>query len=443
MRDQDIALRALRLAKSGGATDAVSIVRTTDLRMIRFANNSVTVSNGILEASLSLFMMMKERRASLTTTNLSSSSLDELIRNALGMAKLSLPSDVYAPLPEGPFKYRKELISIGDIRLLIERLPEAVKAAIDSAMSAGAQRVAGTLIAERTEKVLRTTGGAEGTHASTCYNLSVRAFADSEATGQFSKVATHLTDLNPEDVGRRAGEIAKKAMNPKPVDPGRYDTIIGPMTVADLMEEVALSASAFSVDAGSSFFTESLGKKVASPLFSLDDDPSDEHAPGSARFDDEGLPTSKKAIIEDGILKTYLHNSLTAKKMRTRSTANAGLLRPRPFNLEVRAGEKSLEDLISMVDNGIYITNNWYLRYQNTRNGDFSTILRDGLFKVEDGKIAGPIRGLRLSENMLRLLSNIKAIGAERHWIKWWEVETPTLAPAMLIGKVNFTKPTL
>jgi len=443
MQDPEAALMALRLAKSGGATDAVSIVRTTDWRMIRFSNNGVTASKVTRETSLSIFMAIEGRKSSFTTTDLSRRSVDDLVRNAMNMAKISPPSEVYAPLPVGPFKYRRELMSVGDARLMSEKLPDAVKAAIEAAISEGAQRVAGSLIAERTSKVIRTTGGAKGTYASTSYDLSVRAFADPEATGQFAQVATRFRDLDPENVGRQAGEIAKKAMNPKPAEPGRYDAVLGPMTVADLMEEVALAASAYGVEAGLSFLTDSLGKKVASALFSINDDPTDERAPGSAPFDEEGLPTFAKPIIEDGILKTYLHNSLTAKMMGAKSTANAGLVRPVAFNLKIRAGDKSVEDLVSMVDNGIYITNNWYLRYQNTRNGDFSTILRDGLFKVEDGEIAGPIRGLRLSDNMLRLLGNIGAVGAERHWIKWWEVDIPTLTPAMLINRVNFTSPTL
>jgi len=442
MIDHEAALMALRLAKGGGANDAVSIVRTTDWRMIRFSNNGVTASKVTRETSLSSFMAVGGRRSSFTTTDLSRRSVEDLVRNALKMAKASSPSEVYAPLPKGPFRYRRELMNVGDARVMGEKLPDAVKGAIEAAISEGAQRVAGSLIAERTSKVIRTTGGIIGTHASTGYDLSVRAFADPEATGQFAQVTTRYMDLDPEGVGRKAGETAQKAMNPKPVNPGRYDAIMGPMTVADLMEEVALASSAYNVEAGLSFLMDDLGKKVASELLSIYDDPTDECAPGSAPFDEEGLPTYEKPIIEEGILKTYLHNSLTAKRMGVKSTANAGLMRPVAYNLKIGAGDKSVEDLVSMVDDGIYITNNWYLRYQNTRNGDFSTILRDGLFKVEDGEIAGPIKGLRLSDNMLQLLGNIRAVGAERHWVKWWEVETPTLAPAMLINEVNFTSPT-
>lgn len=95
---------------------------------------------------------------------------------------------------------------------------------------------------------------------------------------------------------------------------------------------------------------------------------------GAKAFDDEGTPTRDNKIIEKGVLKTYLHNSTTAKKFKTETTANAGLVSPQPWNLIVEPGGKSFEDLLSEVDDGVYVTNDWYLRYQNYRTGDFSTI---------------------------------------------------------------------
>ncbi len=437
-----IAEIALRIAKREGSSDAVSIVRRTHWRMIRFSNNGVTVSKNKRETGLYLYAIIRGKKAFLTTTDLSKKSIEDAIGKALGAAKVSSDRESLS-IPKGHFKYPGKLKSIGDAKLSEQKLLDIVEVAIGAALSAGTSRVAGTLTAERTEKFLCTTGGAEGDYASTIYNLSVRAFADSEATGQFAQVAASFSNLDAEVVGRQAGQIAKDAKNPRRAEPGKYSALFGPMVVANLVGEVARSASGSNVDAGLSFFIGKLGQSVTSCSFSLEDNPTDEKAAGSAPFDDEGMPTYRKTIIERGILKTYLHNSNTASKMGTKSTANAGLVKPMPFNLVVSAGDASIEDLISMVDNGVYVTNSWYLRYQDQRKGDFSTILRDGLFKIENGQIAGPIKGLRLSGNMLKLFSDIEAVGRERHWIKWWEVDTPTLSPAILVKEANFTMPSL
>ncbi|MCS7136931.1 MAG: metallopeptidase TldD-related protein, partial [Candidatus Caldarchaeum sp.] len=79
-------------------------------------------------------------------------------------------------------------------------------------------------------------------------------------------------------------------------------------------------------------------------------------------------------------------------------------------------------------------------RYQNYRTGEFSTIPRDGLFHIKNGSVEKPVKGLRLSDNILNILKNIRSLGNEAWFIKWWEVETPTYAPAAVVEKINFTR---
>ena len=94
------------------------------------------------------------------------------------------------------------------------------------------------------------------------------------------------------------------------------------------------------------------------------------------------------------------------------------------------------------VKKGIYITNTWYTRFSNYLAGDFSTIPRDGIFLIEKGEIKYPIRGIRVSDNMLNVLKNVKAVGNDPKQILFWlEVTTPTIAPHVLVKDVNITKP--
>jgi PmbA protein len=92
------------------------------------------------------------------------------------------------------------------------------------------------------------------------------------------------------------------------------------------------------------------------------------------------------------------------------------------------------------VSRGIYVTNDWYLRYNNFQSGDFSTIPRDAMFLIKDGKIESSLKELRISDNMLRILGNIGELSKERKWIKWWEVEVPTLTPIALVKGMKFTR---
>lgn len=440
---REMSRSALRLARRMGASDAALRITSTKTHMIRFANNEVTVSKVFLEESAELYVAIRERRAVAHMTGVSMGSLKELVSKAVSMAKSSAPAPLYAPLPKGPFKYDKALLKRSLPRVAPERLVAWVEEAVSAAINNGARRVAGSLIYRESRSSLTTTGGIDASSEKGTVELSVRAFADGDASGQFAAASGSLEGLSPERVGSTAGETARLAVGAVPAEPGVYDAVIGPMTFANLIEEVGDAASAFRVDAGISFLGDKLGEEVSSRRLTLIDDPTIHSSYGAEPFDDEGLPTRRNVIIREGVLSTYLHNSFTAKKFGTTSTANAGIIVPSSFSLVVEGGSSSFQRLISSVDNGVLVTNDWYLRYQNMRTGDFSTIPRDGMFLIRNGGIERPIKDLRLSDNLPGLLRRLEEMTAERYWIKWWEVETPVYAPYALIREVNFTKSTL
>ncbi|MCD6260182.1 MAG: TldD/PmbA family protein [Thaumarchaeota archaeon] len=436
-----------------GATDVVAEVYVGRERRIKFANNKVVISEERDERTAEIFVAIRERRASISVDNLSIQSIREALKQAIHLARMSEPAETYAELPRGPFKYDKSLLKAGKVSGDPEKLIDHVEAAVNAALAEGAERVAGTLTYSSGKTWLRTSGRAYGVASEAAVEISVRALASEDAAGHFVSIAADDRDFNPEEAGRRAGdpeeagrragEIARMALNPVEGEPGEYEALLGPMVFAHLVEHVGDASSAYYVDAGLSFLKDKLGQEVSSKVFSLIDDPTIPRTYGSAAFDDEGVPTRRNVIIDGGVLKTYLHNSTTAKKFGAETTANAGLIVPTPFNLIVEGGGKSFEKLLSSIDDGIYVTNDWYLRYQNYRTGDFSTIPRDGLFRIRRGSIESSIKGLRISDNMLRILSGIRELGRERYWISWWEVETPVYAPHAIVEKLNFTKSTI
>ncbi len=428
--------------KGSGATDVAVESFTTVTQMIRFANSEITVSKRFDESSLKLYLAFGPQRAVLTTTDLTATGLRRFVQEAIRTAKSTPPSDLYAPLPRGPFDYDRQLLDQRMRGITEERLVGFVEEAVNEALNAGASRVAGTLVQRRVLRTLVTSGGLEAEAVKDTVEISVRAFLNGESSGQFAVGTGRLGDFDPGRVGREAGEVAKMAKDPGEVSEGRYDAVIGPMTAANMIEEVGGMASAFYVDSQFSFLTGKLGEKVASDIFTLLDDPTLHGTYGAEPFDEEGVPTKRKGLIESGVLKGYLHNSATAKKFNTESTGNAGILVPLPFQLVVEGGRTPFTKLLSKVDNGILVTNDWYLRYRDVRRGEFSTIPRDGLFLIRHGSIERALKGLRISDNMLRILSGIEDMSAERYPIVWWEVETPVIAPYLLVREVNFTKPT-
>jgi len=442
LNPEDLARRVISEALRLGATDAVAEIYVGRERRIKFANNEIIVSEDRDESGVDIFAAVRERRAVISVDGLNVKRVMDAVRQAVQLARLSEPAEVYAPLPRGPFKYDERLLKAEKIRGDPERLVDAVEAAVNAALAEGAKRAAGTLIYSSGRSWLETSGGASGACEKTSIEISIRAFASEDSSGQFVSIAAREGGFRPEEAGRIAGEHARLAVNPVEVEPRAYECLLGPMTFANLIEEAGVSASAFHVDSGLSFLTEKLGEEVASKTLTLVDDPTIPGTYGARPFDDEGVPTRKTVIVEEGVLKTYLHNSTTAKKFNAETTANAGLIVPQPFNLIVQGGGVSLEKLISDIDDGIYVTNDWYLRYQNHRTGDFSTVPRDAILRIRKGGVDGAVKNIRISDNILRILKNIRRLGERRYWVSWWEVETPVYAPHALISEVNFTKPT-
>jgi PmbA protein len=436
----DVPTYIVDTALKQGATDVAAELREQDQKMIRFSNNEITVSKSYREAVISIFVMVKNHRTVTKTPLSSMPNLRKAAMNLVNKAKKMPPADVYAPLPKGPFQYNPKLLASTKASFSPDKLVGHVDDAISGALKEGAIKVAGTLIATKVKTALVTSGQVHARHEKSGLELSVRAFCSDIASGHAVSICNDEEQLKPNETGRTAGKTAKAALNPVQGMPGKFTALLGPLVFADLVSQVGIRSSAYEVEIGRSFLADKIGQQVACSQFSLVDDPTDVNSFGMKAFDDEGVPTRRNIIIEKGILKTYLHNSLTAKKHGVETTGNAGLLHPNPWNLVVEPGGRSFEHLIAGIDDGIYVTNDWYLRYQNYKIGDFSTIPRDGMFQIRKGEVQASIRELRISDNMIRIMQNIRELSQSRTWIKWWEVNIPTLTPYAVVEDLNFTK---
>ncbi|MCS7116617.1 MAG: TldD/PmbA family protein [Nitrososphaerota archaeon] len=440
MKKEELPTYAVNLGINSGASDVVASLVSWDGVMIRFSNNEVTVSKFFHEAVMKIFIMVEKHRAASTINVLSKEAVEDTVENLIKIAKITPPADIYAPLPKGPFIYDPSLLKPSNVLQEPSKLTEYVKEGIDGALEAGAQRVAGSLVAANTQVILETSGNVHAEQKSSSLEISIRAFTSKFSSGHGVSISQDEKGFQPFEAGKHAGEIAKLAQNPKQIEPGKYKALLGPLIFANFVNQIGIQSSAFLIDAGQSFLTGKIGQKVATELFTLRDDPTIPNTYGTKAFDDEGVPTRNNVIVERGTLKTYLHNTTTSKKFNTQTTSNAGLIVPQPWNLVVEQGNKRFEDLLSEIDHGIYVTNGWYLRFQDYQRGDFSIVPRDGIFLIKDRSIAHPVKDLRISDNMLRIFQNIEGISSERLWVKWWEVEVPTLTPYVIVNDLNFTR---
>ncbi len=437
---QDLNERAVSVARKLGIDDAVALSANSADSMIRFANNSVTVVNRVEEAELSVYLAKDGRRAIASTSNLEPGAVKKFVSDLYGTLK-GLPKSEYVPLPSRAAKYRPSRLSY-DRKLedVDAELPALAKVAIGSSLAAGGMRAAGVINAGKGTVAIMTSTGTEGMDSRTAITLNIRSFAENEASGHGLSCSSSLSGFDPEEAGRRAGEGAKMMKGASEPEAGKYQALLSPAVASNLIETVAGAASAFSVDAGTSYLADMLGKKVASPGFSLTDHGVVDGGLGGRVFDDEGVATGTNRIIDGGVLQGYLHNLTTARKWKTESTGNAGFVTPHAWNLEVGAGDSSYDEMVKEIKRGIILTSNWYTRFKNYRTGEFSTVPRDGAYLVEDGRVVRSLKGMRAGDDLRRLLSSVQLISKNREWVQWWEVDTPTLCPWLLVDGVNITR---
>lgn len=429
----------IKFALKKGADDVIIENNSGETRQVRFANNNVQIFNIWDIQSYEIFLSYKKRVVGTVVLDASEKAILDAIKNLIKYAKITKPSQDYFGIAEGPFRY-KNVPKIYDKKIVNADLLDITEKMINSALE-NSKNTAGIVYTDYNERELETSTNVSASEKSTSIKLSIRAFNEDEEAGHSASCSRMLNSINPEKIGKKAGEISKQAKKPEKLEQGKYDVIFDPLSAANLLSAVGSVSSAFYVDSGMSFLREKMNKKVAGTGVILLDDGSMANGFQSTAFDSEGVPTRKTIIIDKGVLKSYLHNTSTAKRYNTKTTANAGLVVPQPRNVILEKGDISKEKLFEGF-NGLYITNVWYTRFQNYLTGDFSTIPRDGIFLIKNGEIIKSIKDIRISDNLQRMLENVSSISNKPEWIIWWglDFQTPVFTPYFIVKDVNITQ---
>ncbi|MDU4861167.1 MAG: TldD/PmbA family protein [Terrisporobacter othiniensis] len=229
-------------------------------------------------------------------------------------------------------------------------------------------------------------------------------------------VASSLDEVKPREMAAQGVEEALSKLGGKSIPSGSYKTIIYNEAMVQLLETFASTFSGDAAQKGLSLLKGKEGDMIASPIVTIVDDPLMEGGLASAPFDDEGVATFTKELVYEGKLNTLLHNLKTAHKQGVKSTGNgfkasyASSVNVSESNLYLRKGEKSFEDLMKEINEGVIITDLAGLHSgANTVSGDFSLAAKG--FYVENGKKTFPVEQITLAGNYFDLLKNIVAIG--------------------------------
>lgn len=228
------------------------------------------------------------------------------------------------------------------------------------------------------------------------------------------KVDNDFKQFNAKQLAYDAVDEAVSMLGAEPVKSGSYKVIFRNTAMADMITTFMGIFSAESVQKGLSLLKGKIGAKIASEKFTLIDDPLMEKGINKAPFDDEGVATYKKNIIESGELRTFLYNLKTAKKDNVKSTGNGqkgykSSVGIAPFNMYVEKGQKSFDEIVKQMGTGVVITEVQGLHAgANAISGDFS--LSAAGYYFENGSKIHPVEQITVSGNFYKLLENIDEV---------------------------------
>jgi PmbA protein len=412
---------------------------------LRFADSQFTVAKNWASTILSIFAVKEARTVATQIEDLSEETVHSSIESLSKLAGSLPKNENFMGISDGPFSYPNiEHLADHEFLDFHDNSIDNVEKAIRAAEEEGAKRSAGVLLWDVTELNLQSSHGALVKNSSTRYEFSIRSFVDEKSSGSGVTVGRLSSKLDFENAGKEAGKVAKMSVGGINGEPGKYNVILSPKVAGDIIAATPAAANPFNVEIGFSWLKDKIGEKIGPDIVTVYDDALLPNGLGSRICDDEGHPTGRNIIVENGVLKGFIHNTSTAKKAGTTSTGNAGLVFPQNSNIFFEPGENTFEELLDLSKGKptIHITNNWYTRFTSYVDGVFSSIPRDGMFLVENGEITQPIRELRITDTMLNIFKNIKAMTNESIQIRTWEVPQPVFIPYILVEDVNLTAAT-
>jgi PmbA protein len=415
----EIVDRSIRL----GATDAEAVgIESTDFH-VEVRLGQVEKLQEAASRGLGLRVLHDGRQASCSTSDLSANGIEELIRNAVDLAKRTSKDDA-ALLPSRE-ELAKEIIDLGIYDPAILGLPTERKIEMALAGETAARnfdpRISnseGAACSTSVGKVsLVTSAGFAGEYTNTSCGLVVAPIAkegEQMQVGYWGDRNRSLAGLDPaEDLGKEAARRALRKLGATKVRTQEVPIVFESSATEDLLGDFFDAIEGTSIFRRASFLVDKLGEKVAVEELTIIDDGHMPGGTGSRPFDGEGLPTRHTAVVKDGVLNSYLLNTYTARKLGLRSTGNAARgLTGAPIvghgNFFIAPGVYSPDDIIASVENGFYITEMIGFGF-NPVTGDYSRGAAG--WWIERGKLAFPVEEVTIAGNFREMLLGIEMIG--------------------------------
>lgn len=430
---QDRCAALIEKAKAAGAdaADAVALGDATEAIQIRLGKLEDVERSESEHVALRVFV--GRRSASIQATDSSDAALDELVVRAVAMARAA-PEDPYAGLAPS------DLLALGNLPQLdlctpAEPSPEVLRAWATEAEDA-AREVAGVTNSEggsasfgHSVFALATSHGFAGGYEASDVSMSASVLAGEGGSMQRDyewRSARHPSDLpSPAAIGRSAGERAVARLNPGRLASGPMSVVFDPRVGGSIVGHLVSAMTGSSIARRSSFLLDRLEQDLFDPSITIVDNPLRPRGLRSRPFDGEGLACAPRKLVEGGRITGWLMDSASARQLGLAPTGHAsrggsGAPGVSTSNLHMEPGKASKAELMSDIDDGVYITE-LIGHGVNGVTGDYSRGASG--YRIVNGQIAGPVAEFTVAGNLIDMFARLSCAN-DLEWYRATNVPT-------------------
>jgi PmbA protein len=437
-----LAARAVEAASAAGAGEAEAYASREGGREVRVHGGEVESLTAAAQSGIGIRAWIGGRVGYAYGTDLSEDGVETIAARAAAAAAIADEDEFAAPPQPSAIEALPGLSDpsvgtwttgqVAELALSVERTALAADSRV-----AGVEQVVYADAAERVA-IASSTGVAGEFESSDCYAY-LQALAEGNGvreTGLGFGLARGPEDLDPEAMGNEAAARATAMIGAAKPESRSCSVVLDPTVAASFVGLIGGALGAAAVQRGRSPFAGRLGEELASEALVLHDDGRDPGGAASAPFDGEGVSRRRTALIEDGCLRAFLYDTYTANREGSVSTGSASRqgYRSQPkvsaSNLVVAPGSLSFAELLAAAGEGAFVTDVAGLHSGvNPVTGVFSVGASGRA--IRGGELAEPLREFTIAGDLIALLGDVRAAGAEPRWVPFGgSVRTP----ALLVG---------
>ena len=441
--DPNLLQELLHTARARGASAADALAVEQNAFDVEVRLREVEKIQQSQQKRLGLRVFFGQRSATTATSDLSPASLERLVDDTCALARamaedscagLPEPADTIATIPD------LDLWDDATVQLSVEDRTAMAKAAERAALDYDARITnseGGEYSSSQSRVVYVNSQDFVGQYQAGSVHLAVAAIA-SDRTGMqrdhWFSAARKLSRLqSPTMIGQEAARRALRRLAAQKVPTQKVPVIFDPATASSVLGHLCAAVSGSAIYRGTSFLLDQLGARIAPDSFTVHDDGTIPAALGSKPFDGEGLPTRRTTVVEQGVLRSYLLDTYTARKLGMRSTGNAARSAGEapsvsPTNFYLEPGPYTPEEIIASVPCGLYVTELIGFGV-NPVTGDYSRGAA-GLW-IENGTLTHAVEEITIAGNLRQMLANIEMIGND------FDLRRKVTAPTLKIAEMT------